>query len=76
MPYLVLSRISSHAITHSISKALLYVGFSLTLFSCSSPDTTTTDNTTTSTDTLNLYNFSEFMPQQVSVSGYIKNQIT
>lgn len=65
MPHLALSRISSHTMTHFISKALLYVGFSLALFGCSSPDTATTDNTAASTDTLDLYNFSEFMPQQV-----------
>ena len=50
--------------SHILPKALLAVSVGLALTSCSNSDTATTD-AAISNQTLNLYNWSEYMPQEI-----------
>lgn len=50
--------------SHILPKALLAVSVGLALTSCSNSDTATTD-AAVSNQTLNLYNWSEYMPQEI-----------
>ena len=46
-------------------KALLAMAVGLALASCSNSDNAATDSTASSNETLNLYNWSEYMPQEI-----------
>ena len=56
---------SSHSAARILPKALLAVTVGLALASCSNSDNAATDGTTAITETLNLYNWSEYMPQEI-----------
>lgn len=72
MSHLSSSRLSSKVPTRAgsrvgrvIPKALLAAAVGLVLTSCSNSDNAATDGTATSNETLNLYNWSEYMPQEI-----------
>ncbi len=72
MSHLSSSRLSSEVPTRATSrvgrvipKALLTAAIGLALASCSNSDNAATDGTATSNETLNLYNWSEYMPQEI-----------
>ena len=75
MPYLSSRHSSvntaSRAFIKMLPKALLCAAVGLTLASCSNSDTAATDSTATSDVTLNLYNWSEYMPQEI-LDGFKK----
>lgn len=48
-----------------LPKALLAMAVGLALASCSNSDNAATDSTASSNETLNLYNWSEYMPQEI-----------
>ncbi|MEC5209286.1 spermidine/putrescine transport system substrate-binding protein [Psychrobacter sp. PL15] len=48
-----------------LPKALLCAAIGMTLASCSNSDNIAADGTTASAETLNLYNWSEYMPQEI-----------
>ncbi|MGO3338808.1 ABC transporter substrate-binding protein [Psychrobacter sp.] len=51
---------------HIVPKALLAAAIGLVLASCSNSENTAADSSTTTSDvTLNLYNWSEYMPQEI-----------
>ncbi len=56
---------TSHATKRMIPKVLLSATIGLLLASCSNSDTSATDSAATSDVTLNLYNWSEYMPQEI-----------
>ncbi|WP_256713802.1 MULTISPECIES: ABC transporter substrate-binding protein [unclassified Psychrobacter] len=62
------SQVSTHAARRMslvVPKALLAAAVGLALASCSNSDNAATDGTATSNETLNLYNWSEYMPQEI-----------
>lgn len=59
------SSTTSHATKQVLPKILLSATIGLLLASCSNSDTAATDNAATSDMTLNLYNWSEYMPQEI-----------
>ena len=68
MTHLLSSNPAAHSVARSariLPKALLAVTVGLALASCSNSDNAPTDGTTASTETLNLYNWSEYMPQEI-----------
>ena len=54
-----------------VPKALLCVAIGLAITGCSNSDTASTDGTDASNVTLNLYNWSEYMPQEI-LDGFEK----
>ena len=65
------SRLSTSNLTRMLPKALLCVAIGLSLASCSKSDNAATEGTATSNVTLNLYNWSEYMPQEI-LDGFEK----
>lgn len=57
--------------THVLPKTLLCAAIGLSLASCSNSETAATDDAATSDVTLNLYNWSEYMPQEI-LDGFEK----
>ncbi|WP_265087862.1 ABC transporter substrate-binding protein [Psychrobacter urativorans] len=62
---------ASCASIQMLPKALLCAAVGLTLASCSNSDNTAADGTAASAETLNLYNWSEYMPQEI-LEGFKK----
>ncbi|WP_201556602.1 ABC transporter substrate-binding protein [Psychrobacter sp. 72-O-c] len=62
---------AAHASTRMLPKALLCAAIGFTLASCSNSDNAATDSAATSDVTLNLYNWSEYMPQEI-LDGFEK----
>ena len=73
MPLLSLQNQAAHAThrRHIMPKALLCMAIGLTLASCSNSDNVAATDTPTSNVTLNLYNWSEYMPQEI-LDGFKK----
>ena len=59
------SRLSTSAITSIVPKVLLSAAIGLALASCSNSDKAAVDGEAKSDVTLNLYNWSEYMPQEI-----------
>lgn len=64
MTHLSSSRAAARS-ARMLPKALLAVAVGLALVSCSKSDNAATDGAATSAETLNLYNWSEYMPQEI-----------
>ncbi|MEJ6069432.1 spermidine/putrescine ABC transporter substrate-binding protein PotD, partial [Psychrobacter sp. 16-Bac2893] len=65
MSHLSSSNWSTHASIKILPKALLCAAIGLSITSCSKSDNAPTDSSATSDVTLNLYNWSEYMPQEI-----------
>ena len=70
MTHLSSSRAAARS-AHMLPKALLAVAVGLVLVSCSKSDNAATDGAAPSAETLNLYNWSEYMPQEI-LDGFTK----
>ena len=70
MSYL-LSQLSVNTVNRLLPKALLCAAIGLSLASCGKADNAPTEGAAASTETLNLYNWSEYMPQEI-LDGFTK----
>ena len=59
------TRVSIKVLPKVLQKAVLCAAIGLSLTGCSKSNNAITESATTSTETLNLYNWSEYMPQKI-----------
>ena len=71
MSHLSSAKWSTRASIKILPKALLCAAIGLSITSCSKSDNAATEGTAASSETLNLYNWSEYMPQEI-LDGFTK----